>query len=104
MYLPKKYTKFKETYPDIFKQYEALGKVCRESGPLDKKTQSLVKLGIAIGANSRGAVMSHTRKALDAGATPEDINHAVMMALSTLGFPNMISAMSWVNEVIESED
>lgn len=103
MYLPKKYTDFKNTYEDVFVQYQALGKVCRDSGPLDDKTQSLVKLGIAIGANSRGGVMSHTRKAIDFGATHEEINHTVLMALTTIGFPNMISAMAWVNEVLESK-
>lgn len=103
MYLPKKYTDFRNKYEEVFIQYQALGKVCRESGPLDDKSQSLVKLGIAIGSNSRGGVMSHTRKALEAGANPEEINHTALLALSTIGFPNMISAMSWINEVIDSQ-
>jgi alkylhydroperoxidase/carboxymuconolactone decarboxylase family protein YurZ len=58
MYLPKIYEKFSQKYPDILKDYQQLGKSCRESGPLDPKCQDLVNLGIAIGANSRGAVMS----------------------------------------------
>lgn len=103
MYLPKKYTDFRNSHEEVFIQYQALGKVCRESGPLDDKTQSLVKLGIAIGSNSRGGVMSHTRKAVEAGATPQEIHHAVLMALTTIGFPTMISAMAWVDEVLESK-
>ena len=75
----------------------------RESGPLDPKIQDLVNLGIAIGANSRGAVMSQTRKALAAGASREEIIHAVLIALTTIGFPNMMAAMGWVNEVLEKE-
>jgi len=78
-----------------------LGKSCRKEGPLSEKYQDLVKLGIAIGANSRGGVMSSTRKALAAGATPEEIIHAVLLSLTTTGFPNMIAAMGWANEVIE---
>lgn len=103
MYLPKRYTNFKKAYPEIFDQYDALGRICRDSGPLDGKSQSLVKLGIAVGIGSRGAVMSHTRKALDEGVTPEEVRHAVLLALSTLGFPHMIAAMSWADEVIESK-
>ncbi|MEH0022216.1 MAG: carboxymuconolactone decarboxylase family protein [Desulfobacter sp.] len=101
MYLPEKYTSFASDYPEIFDVYKKMGTLARESGPLDEKTQNLVKLGIAVGSNSRGAVMSHTRKALDTGATKEEINHAVMLALTTTGFPNMIAAMHWVREVLE---
>ncbi len=101
MYLPEKYKNFATDYPEIFKAYKEMGTLARESGPLDEKTQNLVKLGIAVGTNSRGAVMSHTRKALDTGASKEEINHAVLLALTTTGFPNMIAAMHWVSEVLE---
>jgi AhpD family alkylhydroperoxidase len=101
MYLPKVYEKFSERYPEVFKHYKQLGIVCRDAGPLDEKCQDLIKLGIAVGANSRGAVMSHTRKALAAGASPEEIVHAVLLALTTTGFPNMMAAMGWVDTVLE---
>ncbi|MCG8685668.1 MAG: carboxymuconolactone decarboxylase family protein [Desulfobacterales bacterium] len=104
MYLPKKYTNFAKDYPDVFKSYKELGTLVRESGPLDEKSQNLVKLGIAVGANSRGGVMSHTRKALEAGATKDEVKHAALLALSTTGFPNMIAAMYWVDEVLEKSD
>jgi alkylhydroperoxidase/carboxymuconolactone decarboxylase family protein YurZ len=54
-----------------------------------------------MGANSRGAVMSSTRKALEAGASAEEISHTVLLALTTTGFPNMIAAMGWVDEVLK---
>jgi 4-carboxymuconolactone decarboxylase len=103
MYLPKKYLDFAANYSEIFETYKDLGTKIRESGPLDKKTQNLVKLGIAAGANSRGAVMSHTRKALDSGATNEEINHAILLAMSTTGFPNMIASFHWAGEVLEKK-
>jgi len=99
MYLPKIYEKFSDKFPDIFKDFQQLGKTCRESGPLDKKCQDLINLGIAIGANSRGAVRSQSRKALESGATQDEILHAVLLSLTTTGFPKMIAAMGWVDEV-----
>ena len=101
MYLPKIYEKFSSKFPEVFKDFQRLGKTCRESGPLDKKCQDLINLGIAIGANSRGAVMSQSRKALESGATREEILHAVLLSLTTAGFPKMIAAMGWVDEVLE---
>ncbi len=100
MYLPRIYERFQEEFPEVFRDYRQLGVSTRKAGPLDEKTQDLVKLGIAVGANSRGAVMSHTRKARAAGATPEEILHVVLLALTTTGFPNMIAAMRWVDEVL----
>jgi len=100
MYLPKIYGKFSGKFPDVFKDFKQLGQTCREAGPLDQKSQDLIKLGIAIGANSRGGVMSSTRKALEAGASPEEIYQAVLLGLTTTGFPNMIAALGWVDEVL----
>ena len=104
MYLPQVYESFAKKYPQVLKDYQQLGKSCRASGPLEEKYQDLIKLGIAIGANSRGAVMSAVRKAIAAGATAEEISQSVLLALTTTGFPNMIAAMGWVNEVLEKQD
>lgn len=101
MYLPKVYKNFKERYPSVFKDFKKLGISTREAGPLDEKSQNMIKLGISVGANSRGGVMSSTRKAMAAGASTEEIEHAVLLAMTTTGFPNMIAALSWVNEVFD---
>jgi alkylhydroperoxidase/carboxymuconolactone decarboxylase family protein YurZ len=104
MYLPKVYQRFQDRYPEVFKNFQQLGIATREAGPLDEKTQDLIKLGIAAGANSRGGVMSNTRKALAAGATVEEVEHTVLLAMTTTGFPNTIAALSWVQEVLKETD
>jgi alkylhydroperoxidase/carboxymuconolactone decarboxylase family protein YurZ len=100
MYLPKVYEKFSGKFPEVLRDYKQLGQTCRAAGPLDPKCQDLIKLGIAMGANSRGAVMSSTRKALESGASNEEIAHAVLLSLTTTGFPYMIAAMGWVDDVL----
>ncbi len=101
MYLPSIYKRFSSQYPEVFKAYEQLGVKSREAGPLDRKTQDLIKLGISVGNSSRGAVMSHTRKALERGATKEEIMHVVLLILTTAGFPSMVAAFGWVDEVFQ---
>lgn len=103
MYLPDIYTKFSDKFPEVFEHYKDLGVACRTAGPLTEKDQNLVKLGIAIGANSRGGIMSHTRKALAAGATPDEIIHVVLLGLTTTGFPQMMAAMKWVDSVLSEQ-
>ncbi len=103
MYLPSIYKKFSEKYPDIFNLYKDLGVACRNAGPLSEKDQNLVKLGIAIGSSSRGGIMSHTRKALSSGASPDEILQVVLLGLTTIGFPQMMAAMKWVDEVLSEQ-
>ena len=104
MYLPKVYQQFQDRFPEVFNNFKQLGIATREAGPLDEKTQDLIKLGIAAGANSRGGVMSNTRKAIAAGATVEEVEHAVLLAMTTTGFPKTIAALSWVQEVVTETD
>lgn len=99
--IPKRYQKFQEDYPQVFKAYEELGDAVHAAGPLDEKTRALIKLAISTGARLEGAVHSHTRKALKAGCTPEELRHTVMLALPTIGLPSMMAALSWVDEIIE---
>ena len=100
-YLPVIYKDFQKQYPKIAKTYDALAESCNKHGPLTKKSQRLIKLGIAIGINSEGGVRSHARQALEEGIKPDEIRHAVLMATTTAGFPTMIAALKWVEEVIK---
>jgi 4-carboxymuconolactone decarboxylase len=102
-YLPEIYKDFIKNYPEVNKSYDDLGDACHKAGPLDKKTRRLVKLGIAIGMNSEGGVRAQARKALAEGITPEELRHAVLMAFTSAGFPYMIAAYSWVEEVISKK-
>jgi len=86
-------------YPKMIEAYEALSQACQKAGPLDAKTRALVKLGIAVGARHEGAVHSHVRKSLEAGATIDDCRHAALLATTTIGFPAMMAAASWIEDI-----
>ncbi len=100
-FLPFSYKRFKKEFPEIEKEYDRLAKKCHASGPLNEKTRRLIKLGIAIGSESEGAIRSHARRALAIGVTPDEIRHAVLLGLTTIGFPKMVAALNWVHEAFE---
>lgn len=100
-YLPDIYKEFQQQFPEVAGAYDELAVKSYNWGPLDEKARRLVKLGIAIGLSSEGGVRSHARQALEDGMTADELRHAVLMALTTAGFPTMIAAMKWVEEVIE---
>jgi len=101
-YLPDVYLRFRDRFPDVASSLDQLGRATEDAGPLDVRTQRLVKLGIAIGGRAEGAVRSNVRKALDEGATVEEIQHAVTLAIATVGFPAAVAAQGWVDEVLEA--
>jgi alkylhydroperoxidase/carboxymuconolactone decarboxylase family protein YurZ len=101
-YLPRPYQNFVEQHPEVARAHEALGSACHAAGPLDKKTRHLIKLGLATAIESEGAVKSHARQALVAGAVPAELSHAVLLALTTSGFPRTVAALQWVQEVLDA--
>lgn len=98
--LPARYLQFQKNYPKVFQAYDALGAATAEAGPLSDKTRTLIKLAIAVGGQMEGAVHSHTRRAIEAGCSAEEIRHVVLLATTTLGFPSMMKTLSWVDDVL----
>jgi alkylhydroperoxidase/carboxymuconolactone decarboxylase family protein YurZ len=102
-YLPDVYVRLRERFPQVAEAVDALGQATAAAGPLDESTQRLVKLGIAIGGVSEGAVRSNARRALEAGVSKAEIRHVAALAISTRGFPAAVAAFSWIEEVLSGE-
>lgn len=96
---PKNYRSVARQYPGFMAAVDALGEAAASAGPLAEKVRHLVQIGAAAAIRSEGAVHSHTRRALTAGATREEVQHAVIATASTIGFPNVMAALSWINDV-----
>lgn len=92
---------FEEKYPEIFQAHRDMAQKSHQAGPLDDKTRRLVKLGAACGAGIKGAVKSHARRAKQLGIPDDAIRHAVILSVTTIGFPSMISSIRWVEEALE---
>jgi len=95
---PRWYSHTKERHREYIEALEQFGESIRKQGPLDEKTSHLVQLAAAAAIGSVGAVHSHVRRAMKAGAKPEEIHHAIILLTSTIGFPNTSAALSWVSE------
>ncbi len=100
MALPKNFRDLISEYPEIGENYRELSENCYKAGPLDRKTAHLIKLGMSIAIHSEGATHTQVRRAKEAGATNDEIRHVVLLALTTLGWPMLGAAWSWVNDVL----
>jgi alkylhydroperoxidase/carboxymuconolactone decarboxylase family protein YurZ len=94
---PPNIDQFQAKYPAIWDAFAKLAEQCHESGgPLDERSRRLVKLGIAIGFRHEGAVHSAARHALEGGLSPDDLMHAALLAVTTIGWPAAHAAMTWI--------
>ncbi len=98
---PKQYQKIRERFNDYFKAVANLGTTVRSAGPLDEKTIQLVQLAASAAIRSEGAVHSHARRAIEAGATKDEVYHTLLCLTSTIGFPTVSAALSWVDDVLQ---
>ncbi len=102
--LPSHFSRFKAAHPEIHRAFEELGRRIHEGGPLPERERRLVKLGIAIGVGTEGGVHSAVRHALAGGCTRDDIEHAVRLAITTIGWQRAMAALSWVNDGAAGEE
>lgn len=98
--LPKWLEGFRESYPEVWRTFRQLGEECHNAGPLEERVRRLVKIGIAAAAQSEGAVHSAVRNALDAGVSPAEVRHVLLLAITTIGFPRAMAALSWAEDIL----
>ena len=100
----KHYQDLSKLFPEVMSALENLGSTIRGAGPIEGKTTHLIQLGAAAALQSEGAVHSHARRAIQAGATQEEIYHALLLLISAIGFPKVAAAVSWVQDVFSEKE
>jgi 4-carboxymuconolactone decarboxylase len=89
------FTVFKKDFPEIYQGHEALGKkIHDEGGPLPEKVRWLIKVAVSGASRHSLALETHIAKARKAGATEDEIKHALLLIIQTAGFPNFMEAYS----------
>jgi len=100
---PEPYTRLQRENPELVEAYERFASVAHESGPLSDRERRLIKLAIAVASGSEGATHSHARQAQNAGIDAADLRHVAFLTASTMGFPAMMRALSWIEDVSDAD-
>ena len=88
-------------HPSIWAAYAELGAATANAGGLNERERRLVKLALAIGAGSEGAVHSHSRRGRAEGLPKEDLHQVALLAIGTLGLPQAVAAGTWISDVTD---
>lgn len=85
-------------HPQVWEAYAALGEACAGAGPLSARERRLVKLALAIGARSEGAVHSHVRRGREEGIEDAALRQVALLSIGTLGLPRAVAALTWMDD------
>lgn len=91
---PKTFMEIARRYPDLVAAHEQMSSAAEQAGPLDARACALVRIGLSVGAGLDSALRSHVRRGRAAGLSEAEIEQAIMLGMTTLGFPRTIAAYS----------
>ncbi|KJF26519.1 carboxymuconolactone decarboxylase [Clostridium aceticum] len=96
---------FTENHSEIYEAYEKFGKLVHvKGGPLDEKSRWLIKVALSTNSQYEYALRTHILKALKAGCTKEEIEHAILLVAPTCGFPRMMQGLLILRHVLKQQE
>ena len=84
--------KLRNDIPDTMQAFSALAKAATRDGALDKKTKELIALSIGIATRCDGCIGFHTEALVRLGATRQEVEEALGMAVYMGGGPSLMYA------------
>ena len=79
-----------KNYPEEMKAFGTFLKEVEEKGALDTKTKELISIALSVVSQCKWCIAFHTKEALEAGATKEEILEACFVAAFMGGGPAMM--------------
>ncbi len=77
---------------DTMQGFSAMAQAATKDGVLDKKTKELIALAIGVSTRCDGCIGFHAKALVDLGATKEEIEETLAMAIYMGGGPSLMYA------------
>lgn len=84
--------KIKEEMPDLYEGFGSLLQSTYKDGHLPLKMKEIVAVACSVAVQSESCVLAHVKKAIDAGATKEEILEAGAIGVEMGGGPSLVFA------------
>jgi len=95
--------RFLELDSEVYKRFLALERAAFKDGVLPKKTKELIALGISVAKDCESCMQWHVEKAVEAGASREELLETLEVAIEMGGGPATVScrfALHVMDEVL----
>jgi AhpD family alkylhydroperoxidase len=84
--------KLRKDIPDTMQAFSALAQAATRDGALDKKTKELIALALGVAARCDGCIGFHTEALVKLGATRQEVEETLGMAVYMGGGPSLMYA------------
>jgi AhpD family alkylhydroperoxidase len=84
--------KLRKDMPDTIQGFSALAQAATRDGALDKKTKELIALALGVAAHCDGCIGFHSEALVRLGATRQEVEEALGMAVYMGGGPSLMYA------------
>ncbi len=92
----------KEQHEEIYGAYENFVKLMQtEGGTLDEKTRVLIRVSLSAANKTLNILRVNIYKALAVGCGFKDVEHAIFLTVSTVGFPAMLESYWVFREIVD---
>ena len=93
--------KLRQAIPDTMAGFSALAKAATADGALDKKTKELIALALGVAARCDGCIGFHAEALVKLGATRQEVEEVLGMAVYMGGGPSLMYAADAVQAFAE---
>lgn len=101
--LPPTLRDFIKMHPQVWEAHEKLGIETAKAGPLSEKQVQLIKLAVTGSQMLETAFKTHVQKAVRAGATHAEVEHAIIQLLPIVGMGRTMMAVKWYKEAVSKK-
>ncbi len=84
--------KIRKEMPDLYQGFRTLLQTTYKDGHLPRKTKEVVAVACSIAVQSESCVLAHVKKAIDAGASKDEILEAGAIGVEMGGGPSLVFA------------
>jgi AhpD family alkylhydroperoxidase len=95
--------KLRQDIPDTMKAFSALAQAATRDGALDRKTKELIALAIGVAVRCDGCIGFHTETLVKLGATRQEVEEVLSMAVYMGGGPSLMYAADAISAFEEFE-
>ena len=89
--------------PNVAQGFFDLAKSVKQYSPLDEKTNELIIIGIFAAHRGITGIGTHVQRAMEEGATKEEVMAAILLALPIVGITDTNLAIDKAVETMESQ-
>ena len=82
----------RKNIPDTMQGFSAMAQAAARDGALDRKTKELIALALGVAARCDGCIGFHTEALVKLGATRQEVEEALGMAIYMGGGPSLMYA------------